>query len=110
MVTMDDLIITRCPSCEGYGWFQDDFTGESEDCDWCGGIGYVYRDAAGVDRKIPVADLRKADISAQLEALETQRLREMGYTGQAKKPWQQDIRRGTQGGEDPYAADDTGDA
>ena len=34
--------IVRCISCDGYGWFEED--GISEDCDWCGGIGYVYRD------------------------------------------------------------------
>lgn len=96
-----DLI--RCPSCEGYGWHEDEFTGEIEDCTWCAGVGYVYRDAQGVDRKIPAADLKKSDVATQLEQLDQERLREMGYQGQAKKPWEQDIRKGTQGGIDPYA-------
>ena len=48
--------IVRCVSCEGYGWFEDEFTGEAADCDWCGGTGYVYRDDRGVDRRIPPAD------------------------------------------------------
>ena len=98
--------IVRCISCDGIGWFQDDFAGEQDasdgviDCDWCGGVGYTYRDAGGVDHRIPTADLEA--LSAQLEALETERMREMGYSGQAKKPWQQDIRKGTQGGQNPY--------
>lgn len=102
--------IVRCPSCDGYGWFEDDFTGEVEDCTWCGGVGYVYRNEKGVDRKIPAVDLRDLEISTQLEALETERLHEMGYSGEAKKPWQQDIRRGTQGGENPYDKDDADDS
>ncbi|MGJ3237176.1 MAG: hypothetical protein ACFE0Q_00575 [Anaerolineae bacterium] len=97
--------IVRCPSCEGYGWHEDDFTGEVDDCQWCAGVGYVYRDANAIDHKIPADDLTREDISAQLEALETERLREMGYQGEAKKPWQQDVRKGTQGGLNPY--DDT---
>jgi hypothetical protein len=90
----------RCISCDGFGWLEDEFTGEQSDCDWCGGAGYVYRDAQGVDHKIPPADY--ARISAVLEILEEERLREMGYSGQAKKPWEQDVRKGTQGGENPY--------
>lgn len=96
----DDKQIVRCISCDGFGWFQDDFSGETDDCDWCGGIGYVYRDAQGVDTRINPADF--ARIADQLEALEQDRLREMGYEGQAKKPWEQAIRQGTRGGENPY--------
>ncbi len=95
--------ILRCVSCDGYGWFEDDFSGESEDCDWCGGAGYVYRDAAGSDRRIPRGDY--AAVADQLEQLELQRLRELGYQGGAKKPWRQAIRKDTQLGQDPYAAD-----
>jgi hypothetical protein len=95
--------IVRCLSCEGYGWYEDEFTGETTDCDWCDGVGYVYRDAQNIDHKIPLEDLKQPDISAQLEMLEGERLREMGYRGEAKKPWQQDIRKGTQGGLNPYA-------
>ena len=47
--------IVRCVSCEGFGWFEDDFSGEVEDCDWCRGVGYVYRDASGNDLSIPAA-------------------------------------------------------
>jgi hypothetical protein len=94
--------IIRCPSCEGYGWIEDDFSGETDDCDWCDGIGYIYRDGEGRDQKIPHTDLQKAEISNKLEELETQRLREMGYSGEAKKPWEQDIRKGTEGGLNPY--------
>jgi len=94
--------IVRCPSCDGYGWDEDDFTGEAEDCAWCAGIGYVYRDTSQVDHKIPLDDLKKTDISQKLESLENERMREIGYSGEAKKPWQQDIRKGTQGGINPY--------
>lgn len=94
--------IIRCPSCEGYGWVEDEFSGESEDCDWCDGIGYVYHDDKGLDHKISQDELKNPEISAKLEALETERLHEMGYSGEAKKPWQQDIRKGTQGGINPY--------
>lgn len=97
--------IVRCPSCDGFGWNEDDFTGEEEDCSWCAGIGYVYRDEALVDHKIPLEDLKQADVSDSLEKLETERMREIGYTGGAKKPWQQDIRKGTQGGINPYEED-----
>lgn len=90
----------RCISCDGFGWIEDEFTGETADCDWCGGVGYVYRDDQGIDHKIPQADY--ARMSAVLEQLEEERLREIGYSGQAKKPWEQDIRKGTQGGENPY--------
>jgi hypothetical protein len=104
---MTSKTIIRCPSCDGYGWFDDAFTGESADCDWCDGVGYVYRDASHVDRPIPADDLRRDDVSERLEALETDRLRDIGYTGEAKKPWQQDIRAGTQGGLNPYDADES---
>ncbi len=86
--------LVRCESCEGYGWFEDD-DGESADCDWCGGVGYVYRDENGVDRRIPPADYEA--LSEQLERLETERLRALGYTGESKKPWEQKIRQNRQG-------------
>lgn len=82
--------IMRCVSCDGYGWLDDEEKGEV-DCDWCAGVGYVYRDEQGVDHRIPVTDY--VAIAETLEAMETQRLREMGYTGSAKKPWQQAIRQ-----------------
>ncbi len=81
--------IVRCVSCDGYGWFEE-FDAVS-DCDWCGGAGYVYRDASNVDRKIPEDDYGK--VADQLEKLETERMREMGYSGAAKKPWEQAIRQ-----------------
>jgi len=82
--------IVQCVSCEGLGWFEDE-DGQTQDCDWCGGIGYTYRDANGVDRRIPKEDYEA--VSERLEALETERLRRMGYTGVAKKPWEQKIRQ-----------------
>ena len=82
--------IVRCVSCEGYGWFEDE-EGAAQDCEWCGGIGYVYRGADGLDSRIPPADLEA--ISTQLEQLEIERLRALGYTGEAKKPWEQKIRQ-----------------
>ena len=93
--------IIRCASCDGYGWFEDAFSGESEDCDWCDGIGYVYRDEGGGDRAIPKADYDA--VAEELEALERQRLRQMGYSGDAKKPWRQAIRKNTALGRDPRA-------
>jgi hypothetical protein len=30
----------------------------------------------------------------------------MGYQGEARKPWEQSIRRGTQGGVNPYEDDE----
>jgi hypothetical protein len=83
--------ITRCSSCDGYGWFEDEETFETVDCDWCDGTGYIYRDDKGIDRKIPPEDYGK--VSAQLERLETERLREMGYSGTAKHPDEQEIRK-----------------
>ena len=82
--------IVRCVSCEGYGWFEE-VDGSSVDCDWCGGTGYVYRDENNVDRKIPESDYGK--VASTLERLEAQRLHDMGYTGEAKKPWEQAIRQ-----------------
>ncbi len=92
--------IVRCASCDGFGWNEDEFHGEAEDCDWCAGVGYVYRDAAGRDFAIPKADFKA--VADELESLELARLREMGYQGSAKKPWQQAIRKDTSLGEDPY--------
>lgn len=96
--------IVRCISCDGYGWLEDEETLETLDCDWCGGVGYVYRLPNGVDKRIPRQDL--LTLTEQLEALETERLREMGYQGSAKRPWEQDIRKGTQGGINPYDPQD----
>lgn len=76
--------LAPCPSCEGYGWFEDELSGEVGDCDWCQGCGYVYRDARGVDRPIPPGDY--ARVAAELERLEAERLRKLGYTGSAKRP------------------------
>lgn len=91
--------IVRCPSCDGFAWVEDEFTGESEECDWCRGIGYIYR-KNDTDSHIPKADL--ASISEELEQLEEERMHELGYQGQAKKPWQQAIRKNTQLGQNPY--------
>ena len=91
--------IVRCPSCDGYGWLTDDFTGESGDCDWCAGTGYVYRSPDATDRPIPPADYGR--VAAQLESLEHDRLRDMGYSGSALHPDDQPIRR--------RSADDTED-
>jgi hypothetical protein len=81
--------IVRCASCDGYGWFEED--GITADCDWCGGIGYMYRDAESVDHRIPASDYAK--VADTLERLEAERMREMGYSGTAKHPNEQDIRR-----------------
>lgn len=90
--------IVRCLSCDGFGWLETDEdelfgapTAETMDCAWCGGIGYVYRDDEAHDHRIPAADLDA--LTETLEMLETERLREMGYTGTAKRPWEQAIRR-----------------
>ncbi|MXX50307.1 MAG: hypothetical protein F4Z39_04560 [Chloroflexi bacterium] len=96
------MTIVRCPSCDGFGWFEDEI-GLGEDCDWCAGAGYVYRDAAGRDQPIP--SQAYPQVADQLEMLEAERLRELGYQGVAKKPWQQQIRQGTLLGRDPYADD-----
>ena len=92
--------IVRCISCDGFGWFEDDFTGEVEDCDWCGGVGYVYRDQDDKDSKIPKADFN--NITDELEQLEQKRMQDLGYQGEAKKPWQQHIRKNTKLGQNPY--------
>lgn len=91
--------IIRCASCDGFGWFEDSFSGATENCDWCGGVGYVYRDAAGHDQPIPKTDY--ARVADELERLELERLRGLGYQGSAKKPWQQAIRKNTKLGRDP---------
>ncbi|MCY4465725.1 MAG: hypothetical protein OXE46_09335 [Chloroflexi bacterium] len=96
------MTIIRCASCDGFGWFEDEI-GLGIDCDWCAGAGYVYQDAAGRDLPIPQQDY--PHVAEELEALEAERLREMGYQGAAKKPWQQQIRQDTQLGRDPYAGD-----
>jgi hypothetical protein len=98
---------TRCISCDGYGWLKDDFTDEETECDWCDGVGYIYRDEQGIDHKIPATDWGK--VADALEKLEEERLREIGYTGKAKKPWDQDVRKGTQGGENPYEKENGGE-
>lgn len=100
---MTDNII-RCPSCEGFGWTEDDFSGEAEDCAWCGRTGYVYQSADGVQRRIPDADFDT--VRGQLERLEAERMRELGYTGEARPPWDQDVRRGTRGGQHPSERDE----
>lgn len=88
---MSDMDIVKCASCDGYGWTEDDFSGEVEDCDWCGGTGYVYRDENGIDHKIPDTDYGK--VADQLEHLDQERLRELGYSGEAKHPSEQEVRK-----------------
>ncbi|MCY3834491.1 MAG: hypothetical protein OXG85_15875 [Chloroflexi bacterium] len=95
--------IARCVSCDGFGWFEDEFSGEAEDCDWCAGAGYVFRDESGRDKPIPKRDY--AAVAAELEQLEVERLREMGYQGEARKPWRQAIRKDTHLGRNPYCRD-----
>jgi len=80
--------IVRCVSCEGYGWFEDEL-GDSIDCDWCDGVGYVYR-IDGVDKKISKAEY--GAVADTLEKLEEARMRDLGYTGEAKHPKDQAIR------------------
>ncbi len=84
--------IVICAACDGYGTIEDDETFAMVECDWCGGAGYVYRDEQGIDRKIPDGDYGK--VADQLERLEAERLRKLGYTGSAKKPWEQEVRKG----------------
>ncbi|MEM6528148.1 MAG: hypothetical protein AAF653_07615 [Chloroflexota bacterium] len=96
--------IVRCMSCDGYGWHTDEFTGETEDCDWCGGTGYVYVTAEGVQQRIPASDYGR--VADTLEKLEQARMRELGYTGEAKPPWEQNIRKGTRGGIHPEDRDE----
>jgi hypothetical protein len=93
--------IVRCASCDGFGWSEDD-DGQAQDCDWCGGIGYTYRDPQGVDRRIPPGDYET--VAGRLEQLETERMRALGYTGAAKRPWEQAIRRGQTLGRKPDSA------
>lgn len=101
---MTDTDIVRCPSCDGYGWHTDEFTGETDDCAWCGGIGYVYQSADGVQRPLSAQEATAA--AAALEQLEAARMRELGYTGKAKPPWEQGVRKGTRGGIHPDERDD----
>jgi hypothetical protein len=96
--------IVRCLSCNGYGWHEEDDSGGSPICGWCDGVGYVYRDTQGIDHAIPSADFEQ--ISDTLEALETERMHEIGYRGEARKPWEQAIRKGTKGGIKPESTDD----
>ena len=58
----------------------------------------------GNDLPIPPADF--AAVAERLERLEVERLREMGYQGNAMKPWQQAIRKDTALGRDPYSDGD----
>ncbi|MBC7813091.1 MAG: hypothetical protein H7175_18180 [Burkholderiales bacterium] len=82
--------IVQCASCDGYGWITDEFEGTTDDCDWCGGTGYVYRDENGVDHHIPDSDYGK--VSDTLENLETKRMHNLGYKGEAIHPKKQAIR------------------
>jgi hypothetical protein len=92
--------IIRCISCDGFGWFEDDFTGDVQECDWCGGVGYVYKNENETHTHIPKTDFET--VADELERLEIERLHQLGYQGQAKKPWQQDIRKNTNLGQNPY--------
>lgn len=83
--------IVRCISCDGYGWITDEFDDSAQDCDWCGGIGYVYRGHDGVDHQIPSEDYGK--LADTLEKLEVERMRDLGYQGEAKHPRDQEIRQ-----------------
>ena len=77
--------LARCPSCDGYGWFAEESEQDRAlDCAWCGGLGYVERDERGVDRPIPPAEYLQ--LAAALEQLDEERLRELGYSGEAKAP------------------------
>ncbi|NJO83578.1 MAG: hypothetical protein HC828_12680 [Blastochloris sp.] len=51
----------------------------------------MYRDSHKIDRPIAPSDFEA--VHDTLEHLEAERLREMGYTGDAKKPWEQAIRK-----------------
>jgi hypothetical protein len=82
--------LIRCPACDGYGWLDGDGDEDPAECDWCAGSGYVWRSAQGADRAIAPAEY--GQVAERLEALERERLREMGYSGDAKKPWEQAIR------------------
>ena len=68
---MSEMEIVQCASCDGYGWITDEFEGATDDCDWCGGTGYVYRDENGVDHRIPfcgMADCRRGEAIACISA------------------------------------------
>jgi hypothetical protein len=82
--------IVRCVSCDGYGWVEDD-DGQGVDCDWCAGVGYVYRDDNGIDHPIPESDY--PTVAEILERLEQERMRDLGYAGSSKHPREQEIRR-----------------
>jgi hypothetical protein len=82
--------IVRCVSCDGYGWVEDD-GGQAADCDWCAGVGYVYRDDAGIDHRIPESDY--PSVAETLEHLEQERMRDLGYSGSPKHPREQGIRQ-----------------
>lgn len=88
---MTNYTIVQCPSCEGYGWFNDEFDDSVVDCDWCNGTGYVYRDENNIDHRIPPEDYGK--VAEILENLEQNRLQDMGYSGQAKHPNEQEVRQ-----------------
>ncbi len=88
---MSDNVVVRCAACDGYGWVDDEDVGGEVECRWCAGIGYVYRDARGVSRRIPESDY--AALADTLERLEIERMREIGYTGTSKKPWEQEVRK-----------------
>jgi hypothetical protein len=92
--------IVRCPSCAGYGWVEDELEGGVQDCDWCDATGYLYEDGKGIQRRIPHVDY--GIVADQLEALEQQRMRELGYQGLPKPPWEQAVRTGTKGGQHPH--------
>jgi hypothetical protein len=84
--------IVRCAACDGYGWIADEDQGGTEvECGWCGGIGYASRGEDGIDRAIPTAEWGR--YAADFERLERERLREIGYTGDAKHPRDQAIRK-----------------
>ncbi len=88
---MSDNVVVRCAACDGYGWVDDEDEGGEIECRWCTGIGYVYRDERGVSRRIPQSDY--AALADTLERLEIERMREIGYTGTSKKPWEQEVRK-----------------
>ncbi len=84
-------LVVRCAACDGYGWIDDEEDGGEVECRWCGGIGYVYADDRGINHRIPESDY--AAQAETLERLEIERMREIGYTGDAKKPWDQEVRK-----------------
>ena len=50
--------------------------------------------------------MTERDTYFQVRAEKLERLRELGYQGAARKPWQQQIRKDTQLGRNPYQEDD----